>query len=908
MVIGWTKDGKFFMTTFDGRSESKGVTYSEMVQILYEQLGKDKIEWALNLDGGSSVGMTVINQSKAYTINYPTRGPINWTGEIRPVSTFGLLKKSSANAIGKAYQKSISTVQQEAEGNNEFVKQNTETLRQLIDDLGPEDTLTTKGAGNLNDLVSAMYRQQKNAKIIKKNINEAAEVGRDWKVEQLDAHLWKMLNTVRADTAKAQPTTYEGPKACDISDDKNSEGETVRTYCKLDRNKITKGEGQRPIYWRDYYIHTNIMPLFEGHLMITYKEHEPQFVNAKTIQDMMDLVFKLPGYRIFYNHVSMNKDGSEYANCGSSIPEHCHYQAIPEHLSDELIHGLPVESAKTELIADIDGISISKTTDYPTRALVIEGLDKVGVVSHAYKIIELLEELIKRKIAGEDTGIVGYNILWTSRDNKARIFIFPRAKDNKPSLTPQTKDEEDQYKALSDEDKVRFGKYWIRVASIEMSGVVINSEPSSFKRLDAGVADKILDECSTPEDKLMPIYEELIRTAHFLETSFVIDIPDVPITPSSDFGGLVFDPRVSKIQERQSGKAIYIVNLHQAIYFIMQQENMPRNIAVINFDRHEDMGGLDFSVSDMGEADWGSYAKRAGLFSNFIWVQPRSSEKDEWKDKQSAWKVSSIPSIVQPVLVTICYDYFAGTQLRKNITREDIDRNISEIMTYLRKIRGSIIGIVLARSPNWTQKEHIEYIETRLKYELEKLLLEDYIKIGAAKGTTGAIVSALQKLIPAMSTEADEKKGTGDVFLVRKDVNIATLGIVAANVTRATPVSFIVPDEQTKIALAHMGINKNSIILENSVIEQSLCVAAEKMGVHNIRLFYATAQDVPLLKKGHVVFSGSSIEIEPIEINITILKQIQQRLFVVHIIVSDENVEAARKAYEYARRTYKKAL
>jgi hypothetical protein len=99
MIIGMTKDAEFFMFTFDGRSASVGATFAEAIAVIYEKVGKDNIEWAINLDGGSSVGLSVVDRGKPHTVNLPAIGPDNWVGQIRPINTFGMLVRKTETAI-----------------------------------------------------------------------------------------------------------------------------------------------------------------------------------------------------------------------------------------------------------------------------------------------------------------------------------------------------------------------------------------------------------------------------------------------------------------------------------------------------------------------------------------------------------------------------------------------------------------------------------------------------------------------------------------------------------------------------------------------------------------------------------------------------------------------------------------
>ncbi|RLC75477.1 MAG: hypothetical protein DRI61_14830, partial [Chloroflexi bacterium] len=97
IIMGMTEDGRFFVFTFDGRTESKGVRFDEAIQIIYDKLGENNINWALNLDDGSSVSLSVVENGKAYVINYPAPGPDNWPGKERPINSFCIIMENSTS-------------------------------------------------------------------------------------------------------------------------------------------------------------------------------------------------------------------------------------------------------------------------------------------------------------------------------------------------------------------------------------------------------------------------------------------------------------------------------------------------------------------------------------------------------------------------------------------------------------------------------------------------------------------------------------------------------------------------------------------------------------------------------------------------------------------------------------------
>ncbi len=93
IIAGRTKDGKFFVVTLDGRRERGGARFDEAMSIIYNKLGEDNIEWAVNMDGGSSVSLCEVVDGKAHLVNCPIKGGDSWVGSARGINSFSIITR-----------------------------------------------------------------------------------------------------------------------------------------------------------------------------------------------------------------------------------------------------------------------------------------------------------------------------------------------------------------------------------------------------------------------------------------------------------------------------------------------------------------------------------------------------------------------------------------------------------------------------------------------------------------------------------------------------------------------------------------------------------------------------------------------------------------------------------------------
>lgn len=91
-VIGITKDDKFFVATFSGRTNlSCGANFDEVIKVLNKEIGD--LNWVMNLDGGASSCLALIYKNELFELNYPAVSNYTAAGMVRPVNSMIFIKK-----------------------------------------------------------------------------------------------------------------------------------------------------------------------------------------------------------------------------------------------------------------------------------------------------------------------------------------------------------------------------------------------------------------------------------------------------------------------------------------------------------------------------------------------------------------------------------------------------------------------------------------------------------------------------------------------------------------------------------------------------------------------------------------------------------------------------------------------
>lgn len=229
----------------------------------------------------------------------------------------------------------------------------------------------------------------------------------------------------------------------------------ISTTAKIDKDSIAgrkcflcpanRPKEQDLIAWRDYDILVNPYPIFDPHLTIPCREHQPQLIKSH-LGDMLDLAHELKGWAVFYNG----------PKCGASAPDHFHFQAVR-------VANIPLYSDYENLEHEDVKENVVRIKDYSREVLCIEG--SRGLV------IETMENLyadLHYDQPDDEEPMMNVVCVWTGR--KWRLFVIPRL-TYRPS----------QYFE---------GKYVISPGTIEMCGVMIAPKVEDYGNI---TLDDILD-------------------------------------------------------------------------------------------------------------------------------------------------------------------------------------------------------------------------------------------------------------------------------------------------------------------------------------------------------------------------------------------------------------------------------
>jgi ATP adenylyltransferase/5',5'''-P-1,P-4-tetraphosphate phosphorylase II len=198
---------------------------------------------------------------------------------------------------------------------------------------------------------------------------------------------------------------------------------------------------------KEYEILCNPFPIFNDHLTIAKREHQPQLI-ANEFETILRLSSALPGMVLFYNG----------PNCGASAPDHMHFQAGNLGL-------MPLESdfdrlSKTcgHVLCNTSQVNVISVDDGLRRFITIAAADENAITRVFMKIYERLA------IDSNDEEpmmnvLVYFSETW-------RVHVFPREK-HRPR----------QYFA-DGEDNILFSP-----ASVDMGGTLILPLERDFEKV-----------------------------------------------------------------------------------------------------------------------------------------------------------------------------------------------------------------------------------------------------------------------------------------------------------------------------------------------------------------------------------------------------------------------------------------
>lgn len=200
---------------------------------------------------------------------------------------------------------------------------------------------------------------------------------------------------------------------------------------------------QQIIPWHDYDILVNPYPIFDPHLTIPAREHQPQQLMPH-LRSMLALAAELPGWAVFYNG----------PKCGASAPDHFHFQAVR---ADRLpVYRDYRRVNRTEILPGLTAMN-----DYGREVLCFEAVDAA-----------LLEESLAtlyEKMHYDDPADAEpmFNAICIREARCWLLFVMPRS-----TYRPA------QYSA--EENNIM-----ISPGTIEMAGVMIAPRAEDYERLTA---------------------------------------------------------------------------------------------------------------------------------------------------------------------------------------------------------------------------------------------------------------------------------------------------------------------------------------------------------------------------------------------------------------------------------------
>ncbi len=203
-----------------------------------------------------------------------------------------------------------------------------------------------------------------------------------------------------------------------------------------------------------YLIRVNPFPIFNHHFTISYGEHVPQRIGYH-FPNMLLLADDLPEYTIFYNGPA----------CGASAPDHMHFQAVP-------MGSLPVQKW-------VDAGHALADTPYFIGARYLAFTDRENGIQQFNNL--MAQYPIHTEVEEEEPRV---NVVAWKHGDEYRVVIFFRA-ESRPNC----------FFTENEAERILFSP-----ASVEMSGIGVVSDATSFEKIT--------------EDKFLAIIQEvsLVKT------------------------------------------------------------------------------------------------------------------------------------------------------------------------------------------------------------------------------------------------------------------------------------------------------------------------------------------------------------------------------------------------------------
>ena len=232
---------------------------------------------------------------------------------------------------------------------------------------------------------------------------------------------------------------------------------------------------QGVLYYDNYLILCNPVPIFPVHFIIAFIQHIPQNFNT-SVDAMLELARDFhPEYSVFYN-------GPE---CGASAPDHLHFQAAPRRAIP--VEWDAVDARRRKRFYYKNHVAGFTLMNYGRTVIIIESTDKTQLLGFIQTLFDEWKNLLRL------TGEPMTNVLCSYQENIWRLIIFPRRK-HRPDVYFKEGDD----------------RVLISPAAVDMGGLIITPREKDFLSIDAKLIEDIYSEVSEKQGIVDTILEKMV--------------------------------------------------------------------------------------------------------------------------------------------------------------------------------------------------------------------------------------------------------------------------------------------------------------------------------------------------------------------------------------------------------------
>lgn len=242
---------------------------------------------------------------------------------------------------------------------------------------------------------------------------------------------------------------------------------------------------------KKYDILVNPFPIFDHHLVIAYKKHEPQNIEHKYV-DILDLSSSAPEFVFFYNG----------PKCGASAPDHHHFQGAP-------VGSMPIEGdvrklideENSEILCPVTNIMDARLYQYKKYLRGVFVLRSKTVKSSAKMFYRLLDCAPFSNDGGEPL----FNLLtFVHKGEYISVVVF------------RTKHRSSHYFEPDGSPK----HLTMSPGCADMMGTFIMPSIEEFEGLNLTNIEEMLDEVTLSQKKVDKILDRLTRTQKLAHIGF----------------------------------------------------------------------------------------------------------------------------------------------------------------------------------------------------------------------------------------------------------------------------------------------------------------------------------------------------------------------------------------------------